>query len=206
MTKKHPSIYGVHPAIKMIQSWTKNLPIKTGKTLEEWIEYVKESGPASEQERREWLKKEHGFGTNGAIWLAERADGKGMEDGDPDAYLQAAEGYVENLFSGSKASLRPIYDELLRVCLELGPDVRICPCKTIIPFYRNHVFAEIKPTTRTRIDLGLALKEAKPIGLLIDTGGFAKKHRITYRIPLSSVSEINDEVLHWLKIAYDLDA
>ncbi|PYT26441.1 MAG: hypothetical protein DMG57_21500 [Acidobacteria bacterium] len=43
--------------------------------------------------------------------------------------------------------------------------------------YRNHVFAQIKPTTRTRIDFGLALKDRKTPNRLIDTGGFVKKDR-----------------------------
>jgi hypothetical protein len=46
----------------------------------------------------------------------------------------------------------------------------------------------------------------KAKGSLIDTGGFAKKDRITHRIPISSLEDINDEVKHWLKEAYDRDA
>jgi hypothetical protein len=46
----------------------------------------------------------------------------------------------------------------------------------------------------------------KPKGRLIDTGGFAKKDRITHRIPLESPKDIDDEVKHWLKVAYDRDA
>jgi hypothetical protein len=190
----------------MIQDWIADLPTKTGKSLEEWVRLVKASGPPTEKERREWLKKEHGFGTNGAWWIAERAEGKGAEDGDPVAYLKTAEGYVEAMFAGPKAGLRPILEELLRLGKKLGKDVRICPCQTIVPFYRKHVFAQVKPTTRTRIDLGFALKDLKATGRLIDTGGFAKKDRITHRIPIATLAEIDDEVKHWLKAAYDLDA
>jgi hypothetical protein len=67
------------------------------------------------------------------------------------------------------------------------------------------VFAQIKPTTQTRIDLGFALGDMKGAGRLIDTGGYAKKDRITHRIPITSVSEIDDEVKRWLKVAYDRD-
>jgi hypothetical protein len=70
----------------------------------------------------------------------------------------------------------------------------------------NHVFAQIKPTTRTRIDLGLALGDTPATGRLIDTGGFEKKDRITHRIPITSPAEIDDEVKRWLKTAYDRDA
>jgi hypothetical protein len=204
--EKATSPYSVHPGVLMVQQWIVELPQKTGRSLEDWIRLVQECGPPGEKERRDWLKAKYGLGTNAAWWIAERADGKGGEDGDPEAYLQAAAGYVEEMFAGPKAGLRPIYEELLRLGKALGPDVRVCPCKTIVPLYRQHVFAQIKPTTRTRIDLGFALKGVEPGGRLIDTGGLARNDRITHRIPIASVDEIDDEVRRWLKVAYDLDA
>src|SRR5713101_7492449 len=110
------------------------------------------------------------------------------------------------MFSGAKAGLRPIYDELLRLGRSLGDDVKVCPCQTIVPLYRKHVFAQIKPTTRTRIDFGLALKDTKAPMRLIDTGGLAKKDRITHRLAITSLDDIDDEVKRWLKRAYDMDA
>lgn len=200
------SIYSVHPGVVMVQKWVETLPEKTGRSLDEWIALVKKSGPKTEKERREWLKSNHKLGTNSAWWITERAEGKGLEDSDPEVYLQAAEKYVEEMFAGSKAGLRPIYDRLLKVGLGIGKDAKACPCKTIVPLYRNHVFAQIKPSTRTRIDLGFSLGDMKTPARLITTGGFEKKDRITHRVPISSLDEIDDEVKHWLKVAYDLDA
>jgi hypothetical protein len=189
----------------MVQDWVASLHEKTGRSLEQWLQLIRKEGPPTEKERRDWLKKEHQMGTNSAWWLAERAEGKGGEDSDPEAYLQAAVGYVEAMFAGSKTGLRPIYDELLKVGLKVGKDVKACPCKTIVPLYRNHVFAQLKPTTRTRLDLGLALKDTEATGRLIDTGGRAKGDRITHRIPITTRDEIDNEVKHWLKVAYDMD-
>jgi len=200
------SIYGVHPGVAMTQKWIGELKQKTGRSLDEWLRLIKKSGPRDEKERREWLKTEHGLGTNSAWWLAERAAGKSSEMADPDEYLQAAEGYVEAMFSGGKAGLRPMYNALLKTGLKVGKDVKACPCQTIVPLYRNHVFAQIKPTTQTRIDLGFALGEMKPKGRLIDTGGFAKRDRITHRIPITCLADIDDEVKRWLKVAYERDA
>jgi hypothetical protein len=205
MTKKK-MIYSVHPGVAMVQDWIDKLPEKTGRSLDEWISLVKHEGPPTTKERREWLKKEYKLGTNSAWWIADRADGKGTEDGDPEAYLKAAEGYVEAMFAGAKAGLRLIYDALLELGFSIGKDVKACPCQTIVPLYRNHVFAQIKPTTRTRIDFGLALGDTKATGKLIDTGGFAKKDRITHRFAIGSVDDITDEVTRWLKVAYDRDA
>jgi hypothetical protein len=203
-TKK--SIYGVHPGVAMTQKWIAELKSKTGRSLDEWLRFIKANGPKDVKTRREWLKAEHGLGTNSAWWLADRADGKDAEAGDPDAYLKAAEGYVETMFSGSKAGLRPVYDALLKLGLSIGKEAKACPCQTIVPLYRNHVFAQIKPTTRTRIDFGLALGDTKAKGRLIDTGGFAKKDRITHRIEITSLKDIDDELKRWLKVAYDREA
>ena len=202
---KKKSIYGVHPGVLTTQKWIAELKQKTGRSLDEWLSHIKKAGPKDEKARREWLKAEYGLGTNTAWWLAERTDGKGIAAGDPDLYLEEAEQHVEKMFSGGKAGLRPIYDALLKLGLKVGKEAKACPCQTIVPLYRNHVFAQIKPTTQTRIDLGFALGDMKAKGRLIDTGGFAKKDRITHRIPITSLKDIDDEVKRWLKIAYDRD-
>jgi hypothetical protein len=201
------SIYGVHPGVLMTQKWVTELKQKTGRSLDEWLKFIKKDGPPTEAARRVWLKQQHGLGTNSAWWLAERSVGKGAEASDPDAYLKAAEKYVEEMFSGKKEHLRPIYDALLKLGLSMGKDTKACPCQTIVPLYRNHVFAQIKPTTQTRIDFGLALGDTKKTSQrLIDTGGFAKKDRITHRFGITSLKDIDDEVKRWLQVAYDRDA
>ncbi len=205
---KRESIYGVHPSVAMVQKSLAELKEKTGRSLEEWIALVKKEAPRGEKEQREWLKTKHKLGMNVAPWIAERADGDGGDFDSPETYLKAAVGYVEEQYVGPKKKLRPIYEELLELGKSVGADVRACPCKTIVPLYRNHVFAQIKPTTNTRIDLGFALAayKGKLPKRVIDTGGLAKKDRITHRIEIKSGSDVDDEVKKWLKTAYELDA
>jgi Domain of unknown function (DUF5655)/Domain of unknown function (DUF4287) len=189
----------------MNQKWIASLKEKTGRSLEEWLKLVKKSGPPTEEDRRDWLKNDNGLPTMSAWRIAELADGKGEEMGDPETYLRSSEQYVDAIFRGGKAALRPIYDRLLKLGLGLGKDAKACPCQTMVPLYRKHVFAQIKPTTRTRIDLGFALGARPAEGRLIDTGGYAKKDRITHRIPISSLAEIDDEVKQWLRTAFEED-
>jgi hypothetical protein len=200
------SPYDVHPGVALMQKFIVELPDKTGRTLEEWIALVKKNGPPTEKERRAWLKEMHGLGTNASWWIAEAVDQGSIADSDPQAYLKSAAEHVEAMYAGGKAGLRPIHDELLKIARKLGKDVRVCPCQTIVPLYRKHVFAQLKPTTRTRLDLGLALQDTEATGRLIDTGGRVKKDRITHRIPLTCMAEIDDDVKRWLKQAYDMDA
>ena len=137
--------------------------------------------------------------------IAEMSVGKGRDAIDADLYLAQAPKYVEEMYA-KKPDLKPIHDALIELGRSMGPDVKVCPCQTIVPLYRNHVFAQIKPATNTRIDFGYALGDTKATGRLIDTGGFKKKDRITHRIPISSLEEIDAEVKKWLRIAYDRDA
>src|SRR6266480_3915593 len=110
-------------------------------------------------------------------------------------------------YAGPKEKLQPIYEDLLRLGESLDDDAKACPCKTIVPLYRKQVFAQIKPTTNSRIDLGLALThyKGKLPNRIIDTGGLAKKDRITHRLEIMTTKEIDGEVKKWLKTAYDLD-
>jgi Domain of unknown function (DUF5655)/Domain of unknown function (DUF4287) len=204
---KSKTIYDVHPGVAIVEKCVAELKSKTGRSLEEWVALVKKEGPKEEKARREWLKNKHKLGMNSAWWIAERAGGKSGEEDTPEGYLAAAVRYVEEQYAGRKEKLRPIYDELLKLGKSLGDDVKACPCKTIVPLYREHVFAQIKPTTNSRIDLGFALThyKGKLPKRLIDTGGLAKKDRITHRTEITSSEQIDSEVKKWLKTAYDLD-
>lgn len=205
---KSEALYDVSPSVMMFQNWVAGLKDKTGRSLDEWLALVTKKGPKDEQSRREWLKKKHKFGTFNAAWIAGRADGRSGDHDSPQTYLKTAVQYVEDQYSGPKESLRPVYDALLALGRSLGADVKVCPCKTIVPLYRRHVFAQIKPTTNTRVDFGLCLThyKGKLPKRIIDTGGAAKKDRITHRIELRSISEIDSDVKSWLKTAYNLDA
>jgi hypothetical protein len=205
---KSATLYDVHPGVAMVQKWIVELKPKTGRSLNEWIALVKKDGPKDSQARRAWLKSRHKLGSNSAWWIADRVEGKGTEEDSPEKYLATAVRYVEEQYSGKKSALRPIYNELLSLGKSLGRDVKACPCKTMVPLYREHVFAQIKPTINSRIDLGLCFStyKGKLPKRLIDTGGLAKKDRITHRIKVSSPSDIDAELKTWLRGAYDLNA
>jgi hypothetical protein len=205
--QKSSTPYDVHPSVALVQKWISELKPKTGRSLDEWIAVVKKDGPKDNQARRTWLKSKHKLGTNSAWWIADRAEGKGGEEDSPEEYLASAVRYVEGQYEGPKAHLRPIYEELLKLSRSLGSDVKVCPCKTMVPLYREHVFAQIKATTNKRVDLGLCFTthKGKLPKRLIDTGGLAKKDRITHRIELISVDQIDEDLRKWLKLAYSLD-
>jgi len=101
---------------EMGEAIAKNLPAKTGRTFEQWVELTRREGLSSRKERIDWLKTEHGLGTVTATFIAADA-GRAQHRGHvrrPDALLDA-------MYGGDKAPLRPISDELAKAARKLGP-------------------------------------------------------------------------------------
>jgi hypothetical protein len=198
------SPYSVHPSIETTIKWIADMKARTGRSLDEWLKFIETEGPKTEDARRDWLKTKHKLGTNTAHWFAARSVGKGAEDEDPEVYLKTAQKWVETMFE-KKPLIRPLYDAALKFGLALGKDVKVCPCQTMVPFYRNNVFAKLTVSTKTRLDLGLCLRGIPFSKRLTDTGGTAKKDRITHNIAITSLDDFDSDLKKWWRKAYDLD-
>jgi predicted transport protein len=200
--------YDLHPSVAYVQTVLANLQSKTGRSAEEWVKLVRSQGLADSKAIQAWLKGQ-GLGGTQAGLVTQRASiapGHAFND-TPEGYLAAAPRYVDSQYGGKKAALRPLFEQIVTVVRGLGPDVKVCPCETIVPFYRNHVFAEVKPLV-SRLDLGLALgnptRVKDPSGRLQDTGGFAKKDRLTHKLEITSAADLEFALL-WLRRAYERD-
>lgn len=171
---------------EMLASMIKNMPEKTGKPLGDWIKIVKESGLEKHGDIMKLLKGEHGM-THG---FANLVSSKARETGE-ETDLVAAQ------YSGAKAVLKPIHDAVIDYVKTLG-DVEIAPKKASVSLRRKKQFALITPATKTRIDLGLALKGEAPNGRLETYNAMC-----SHRVRLESVDDIDAEVKAWLSTAFD---
>jgi hypothetical protein len=105
-------------------------------------------------------------------------------------------------YAGAKAALRPIYDRHAEAATALGSDVTLEPRKTYVALVRGRQFGLIQPSTKSRVDLGLKLPGVEPTERLQAAGNFGSG-QITHRVALTSESEVDGEVLGWLKAAYE---
>jgi len=206
---KAPGPYDLHPSVAFVQAILSNLEARTGRGLEAWIALARKEAPPDAKGRIAWLKAQ-GLGGNQAGLVAQRAGsepGHAFDD-TPEGYLAAAPGYVDAQYAGRKAAFRPLFERLAAHARALGSDVKVCPCETIVPFYRHRVFAEARPFA-SRLDLGLALGDPAsvqdPSGRLKETGGFARKDRITHKLELGAEDDLA-AALPWLERAYRRDA
>lgn len=175
---------------KALRTMIHNMPEKTGKSLEEWIVILKSQNFAKHGEAVKFLKTEHGVThgfANTIVTLSKNEQTSGND-------------LLENQYKG-KESLRPIYEKLISEILKFGDDITKTPKKTSVSLIRKHQFALIKPATKTRIDLGLKLKGKPTQGRLGDSGPFGTM--CTHRVQLTSSNEVDQEVIAWIKEAYD---
>ena len=175
---------------KALQTMINNMPEKTGKSLEEWKTILKEKGFAKHGEAMKFLKGEHGV-THG---FANTIIHLSKENNDSEDDL------VANQYKG-KEDLLPIYKKLVSLMEKLGKDVTITPKKTTVSIIRKKQFALIKPATKTRIDLGLKMKDKPTTDRLENSGPFGSM--CTHRVKLTTASEVDKELANWLKEAYE---
>lgn len=175
---------------KALETMIDNMPEKTGKSLNEWKAILKEKGFAKHGEAMKFLKGEHGVTHGFANTIVSLSKDSGPSGDD----------LVVNQYKG-KENLKPIYDALIKVVSNFGSDVTITPKKTSVSIIRKRQFALINPATKSRIDLGLKIKD-KPIdGRLEGSGPFGSM--CTHRVKIGDASEIDSQVISWLQEAYD---
>ena len=170
----------------------KGLLEKTGKSLDHWIDIVNKSKIDKHKEIITYLKSEHGFTYGYANFVAlkaKKSDAGSLDDQD----------LLNDQYKG-KENLKPIYDKLISEIDTFGTDITKTPKKDSVSVIRKRQFALIKPATKTRIDLGLKIKD-KPIeGRLENSGPFGTM--CTHRVQLTSVSDVDGELISWLREAY----
>lgn len=163
-----------------------NMPEKTGKPLSEWIAIVAKSGLEKHGAILKLLKEEHGVTHGFANLIAAKARETGEE-----VDLVAAQ------YAGPKEALRPLYEDIVKFAQSLGSDVEIAPKKTSVSLRREKQFALITPATKTRIDLGVALKGEESTARLESYNAMC-----SHRVRLEAVSDFDEEAKGWVKEAY----
>ncbi len=174
---------------KALQTMIENMPEKTGKKLDEWLEILNKENFEKHSIAVKFLKTEygvtHGF-ANTIVVLSKKND--------------SYEDLVSNQYNG-KELLKPIYEMILSAVESFGDDIEITPKKGSVSLIRKKQFALIKPATKTRIDLGLKLKGVEVQGCLESSGPFGAM--CTHRIQLQDISDFDNEVIDWLSKAYE---
>ncbi len=179
---------------KAFETQLNNIQKRTGKTLDELFEVIRKSGLAKHGEIVSMLKRELDMGHGDANTVAKfffKSPGEGREVTADDA--------VDEIYSGAKAALRPIHEELMAAIVQMGP-FEIAPKKGYVSLRRKRQFAMIGPVTKMRVEVGLNMKGVQGTRRLSEMppGGMCQ-----YKVNVTDVKEVDGELIAWIRQAYE---
>lgn len=183
---------------KGLETQLKNIQTRTGKTLDELRDLVKASRLTRHGEVRAMLQRELGLGYGDANTLTHYA----LQSEEERAALgsgRPTEDVLGDIYAGGKMALRPIHDRLMSAIVELGP-FELAPKKGYVSLRRRRQFAMIGPATKTRVEVGLNIKGLEPHARLLEQPAGSM---CNYVVRLTEAGQVDDEVVAWIRRAYD---
>jgi len=176
---------------EMKEQWSRMLIDRTGEGVEAWNRRIKQERIDDEESLRKWLTERGVTGYAQSLLVMEQF-------GYPDFFLATADELVDAQYA-DRPHLRPIYDAIIDATAGLG-EVVIQARKTYVSLLTpRRTFARVQATKR-RVDLGLRLDGYEP-------GGRLQASRIHQTMPLqislTAPTDVDSEVLDWMKRAYD---
>jgi hypothetical protein len=183
---------------KALATQLANIQKKTGKSLDELAQLVRASGLTRHGEIRDMLKRDLGLGhgdANTLVHVALESDGQSAAD----AAGHSEEDVIAAIYTGPKAALRPVHDAFMKAIRAFGP-FEIAPKKGYVSLRRKKQFAMIGPATNTRVEVGLNMKgvTATPRLQAMPPGGMCQ-----YKVKVAEASEVDAELVAWVRQAYD---
>jgi hypothetical protein len=177
------------------QAYLDTIKAKTGKTPDDFRALAAQKGLTKYPEMMAWLKADFGLGHGHANVIAQLLAHADEPKVTPDER-------IDKLFSGGKQKWRKEYDALVNKLAGFGEDVRMAPTNTYISLLRGgYKFGIIEPAAAGHLDIGIKLKGAAPTERFTAAGSW--NAMVTHRVRISDTSQMDAEVLVWLKLAYD---
>ncbi len=179
-----------------------NIEKRCGKSLNELCQLLKASGLVKHGELLAHLKQTLAMGHGDAnamvhYYFAQTTPATAASN-DTSAATSDADP-LDAIYTGPKAALRPIHEAFMQMMAGWGEFER-APKKTYVSLRRKKQFAMLGPASQSRVELGLNMKGVAATDRLIEqaAGGMCQ-----YKVKISTVSEIDAELMAWVRIAFD---
>jgi hypothetical protein len=175
-----------------------NIQKKTGKSMEELTELIQSSGLSKHGEIRSMLMDKLDLGYGDATMLVHFVLKTDTQIVVQEKGLTTVD-VLDEIYSGPKASLRPIHDQLMSAIEQFG-EFEIAPKKGYVSLRRKRQFAMLGPATNTRFELGINIKNLEADERLTEQPAGSM---CNYKVRLSEVSQIDEKIMSWVRMAYE---
>ena len=177
-----------------MQTQIANIEKSTGKKISDWVAIVQKSGLVKHAELVTMLKEKYSLGHGNANLIVHHAK---------QSYAGAAgdsTDWISEQYKG-KENLKPWYDKIMDAVQKFGKDIEVAPKKAYVSLRRKKQFAIIQPSTKTRLDIGLNIKDVPPSGIVEAAGSW--NSMCTHRIRVEEEKNINKELIEWIRKAWE---
>jgi hypothetical protein len=181
-----------------LRAQVRNIEATYGRPMNAWIDLIRESGKTKHAEIVAMLKTEHGLTHGSANRVA--LIGRDAMAASQDTAAGPSTDPADQLYSGKKAAMRPMHELLMALISAFGDDIEVAPKKGYLSLRRKKQFAMLQPAPR-HVDVGVILTGARTTDRLESAATF--NALFTHRVRVDSVTEINAELVNWLRQAYD---
>ncbi len=168
-----------------------NIEKSTGRTLAEWIAIVRGSSLDKHAQLVAMLRTDHGLGHGNANLIVTKARETTEGGSRTDADL------VDEHYGGRNAGLRPLYEMVIDKVRSFGPDIELAPKKAYVSLRRRKQFGQVGPAAG-QLEVCLNLPGEPATDRLRATSGMA-----THKVRVRDTHELDDELMGWLRQAYD---
>ena len=173
-----------------------NIENRSGKTIAQLKAIVNNSALSKHMELVKMLKTTLGMGHGDANLVVHLALNPEQHTAAED---QSMVQVLDGLYTGPKASLRPIHDKLLPAMRKFG-DFEEAPKKTYVSYRRKKQFCMIGPATNTRVEVGLNVKGLNAADRLLEQPA---GRMCSYIVKLTDVEQVDAELITWIRKAFD---
>jgi Domain of unknown function (DUF5655)/Domain of unknown function (DUF4287) len=168
-----------------IQSQLRNIEKDYGRTIDDLVLAVVDSGLTNHNDVVAMLKQRYGMAHGAAHRVSLVARSRAAQPAPTGAALAPL--------------LQDVYARLLKKAASLGNDVEQAPKKGYVSLRRRKQFAMLQPGARW-INLGLVLAKEPPSGRLESAARW--NALFTHRVRVATSTDIDDELESWLRTAY----
>lgn len=180
------------------QAYLDNIKAKTGKSPEEFRELARAKGLLEPQVKAgavvAWLKEEFGLGRGHAMALY----GTFSSTDEPPSTIEEQ---VTKQFGGRRAVWLQPYNQLITQVMNFGSAVSIQPTASYISIVRSGKKFAVVSASADRLDVGIKLKGVAATDRLTPSGTW--NAMVTHRVHIHEPSQIDAELIGWLRTAYD---
>lgn len=175
-----------------------NIQKKTGKSLDELASLVQASGLSKHGEIRSMLMEKLGLGYGDATMLTHFVQKTDAHSAIKEKGI-STEQAVDEIYTGPRASLRPIHDKLMQSINQFG-EFEIAPKKGYVSLRRKRQFAMLGPATNTRFELGINARNLDGDERLIEQPAGSM---CNYKVRLTEAEQVDERILGWVRQAYE---